>query len=107
VIDGDGTAQILRRELPGAGTVTLDAAESADPDGGPLSFRWWVYREPGSFPGEIVLDGADGPRVQVRTPSADAGQTVHLILDVTDAGDPPLTSYRRVVLQFTRPAAKR
>lgn len=48
---------------------------------------------------DLVLDGTDGPRLRVRVPAAATG-TVHLILEVTDAGDPSLTSYRRVLLRL-------
>ena len=107
VIDGDRSAQILRRELSAGGVVTLDAAASRDPDGGPLSFRWWVYREPGDYAGDLALEGADGQRLQVRVPSVGGPHTAHLILEVTDSGDPPLTSYRRVILQLAGPNSGR
>jgi hypothetical protein len=49
-------------------------------------------------PPRVTLDGTDGPRITavLRTPG-----TAHVILEVTDTGAPPLTSYRRIVLQST------
>lgn len=96
VIDGDETRNVLHRPIDG--TLTLDAGGSSDPDGDALSFRWWSYREPGSYQGEVTLTGADTPRVTVSLPAGATG-TVHLILELTDTGEPGLTAYRRVVLE--------
>jgi hypothetical protein len=39
--------------------------------------------------------------LQVPTDAA-AGQTIHLVLEATDKGTPPLTHYQRVVVSVTR-----
>jgi hypothetical protein len=94
----------LRREFTAGELVTLDAGESSDPDSCTLSFRWRIYRKPGDYAGDVALEETDGQRLQVRTPpSVDAPRTVHLILEVTDSGDPALTSYRRVIPQIIEP----
>jgi hypothetical protein len=36
------------------------------------------------------------PRLSI--PDDAAGRTVHVVLELTDAGTPPLTAYRRVAL---------
>ncbi|MHC4521582.1 MAG: hypothetical protein ACYTAS_23570 [Planctomycetota bacterium] len=37
----------------------------------------------------------------VHVPADAAGKTIHIILQVTDDGDPPLTRYRRAILTAT------
>lgn len=97
---GETSNGIVTRRVRGGDMVTLDASPSLDPDRDQLAFRWWVYREPSTYCGEISLHGADRPRVNFKTPADAAGESLHLILEVTDDGAPPLTSYRRVVLTF-------
>lgn len=109
-------------ERPGE-TVTLTARVS-DPDGDPVEIRWWQYREAGTSSALLDLT-PDGPSVTFRIPeratpdpakvgsyvaSTDtsappsavgggvAGETLHVICSVTDAGSPPLTRHARVVL---------
>ena len=87
---------------PGA-TVKLSAKGSKDPDGDKLSYKWWQYREPGSYPGVVEIRNADRQQASFKVPDdARKGHTVHIICDVTDNGDPPLTRYRRVIVTFRK-----
>ncbi|KAJ5874036.1 uncharacterized protein N7529_002466 [Penicillium soppii] len=101
-------------------TITFNAAATSDPDGDSLSFNWFQYREPGStnwnVAGQVpelnvtLTDG--GQKAQVQLPAASEscdGEALtysgcwllHLILEVTDDGYHPLTSYRRILIQTT------
>ena len=70
-----------------------------DPDGDKVRLAWYQYPEAGTYPGRIALQGSS-----TRTPSfvmpkgARPGQTVHVILAVTDEGATPITRYRRVIV---------
>jgi Protein of unknown function (DUF1593) len=69
-----------------------------DPDGDRLTYRWWQYREAGTYDGAVTISGADSRSAGFVVPSdAQRGDTIHLLLEVTDQGDPPLTRYQRVV----------
>jgi hypothetical protein len=88
-----------RRRAAAGERVELDAVGSTDPDGDGLRFEWQVYPEAGSY---------DGPPVELRdaatihasfiAPTVTREQTLHVVLIVTDDGQPPLTRYRRVVV---------
>ena len=60
------------------------------------------YPEPGAAgpgPGpQIALSGMDTAEAQFSAP--DASGTLHVILEVTDAGEPALTSYRRALVKI-------
>jgi hypothetical protein len=78
---------------------TLDAGGSSDPDGDSLSYRWYHYPEPGSWPQPIPLENADNLyRRAFVAPKVTKRETAQFILEVTDKGSPALTRYRRVVV---------
>jgi hypothetical protein len=80
--------------------VGLDGSESRDPDGGRLKFRWIFYPEAGSYRGDLPqLKGADEAAASFIAPNVEEPATLHLILIATDAGQPPLTRYQRVIVR--------
>jgi len=98
VCNKDGGINIIELDAEPGGEVKLGAAGSSDPDGGRLSFTWWVYPEAGSYWADAQIDAARTANATVHVPKEAAGQTIHVILKVTDSGEPPMTAYRRVIL---------
>jgi hypothetical protein len=82
---------------PGA-TVKL-SARGTDPDGNTLTYKWWQYKEAGTYDGELKPDKADRKSATLRVPAdAAKGSTIHIILEVTDSGEPSLKSFKRVII---------
>lgn len=81
------------------GKKVLLAATAKDPDGNALSYQWWQYEETGSYKGKINLENVNGARTSFILPAdAQKGNTIHVILSVTDNGSPKLTRYQRVIV---------
>jgi hypothetical protein len=73
-----------------------------DPDGDAVSVTFWQYREAGSCPSEASIERIGADAVTVTVPDgAVAGETIHVILEATDNGEPPLTAYARIILTVT------
>jgi len=79
----------------------LDASSSYDPDGDSLSFLWFQYPEAGTYPALYHWGGnaLNQKRILVIAPHVDKPATIHFIVKVTDKGTPPLTRYRRVIVE--------
>jgi Protein of unknown function (DUF1593) len=104
VVNGSAGLAALRVEAAAGSELKLDATGSSDPDGGELGFEWLIYAEAGTYRGRAALEGAQGPRAVLRVP-ADLGRgEIHVVLVVTDRGDPPLTRYRRLVVRGAAPS---
>lgn len=74
---------------------------ASDPDGDEVSVRWWQFHA-SSYPGEAVISNSDALATEVLIPEdAVGGQTIHIILEATDNGQPALTRYQRVILTVT------
>ncbi|MEX0703746.1 MAG: nucleoside hydrolase-like domain-containing protein [Planctomycetales bacterium] len=95
---GDAGRAILFRDAPAGKPFALDCSGTTDPDGDRMTYRWFVYREPGTFAGDVRIEDEERPRATLFVPADAAGKTIHIVLEVTDDGTPPLTRYRRVVL---------
>ena len=79
--------------------IRLSAKGSYDPDGDRLTYRWWHYKEAGTYDGNAGIAGGDSKTAKVLIPAdAKKGDTIHIILEVTDSGIPSLTRYARTVI---------
>jgi Cellulose-binding Sde182, nucleoside hydrolase-like domain/Cellulose-binding protein Sde0182, C-terminal domain len=97
-LNGDGSTNVLETMVASGQMVQLSANGSSDPDGDDLSYHWWQYQEAGSYEGTVSVSGSHSKNASFTAASVDSSRTVHIILEVTDNGNPNLTSYRRLVV---------
>jgi len=82
---------------PGA-TVKLDGAAN-DPDGNSVTYRWWQYFEVDTYPGKVVISDSNKATSTLEVPAdIKSGDTIHIVLEVSDSGHPTLTRYQRVII---------
>jgi len=78
-------------------TIKLNGNVS-DPDRDKVSIKWWQFQV-GTYPGKISISNANSGQSKILIPKdAVSGQTIHVILEVTDNGSPLLTAYQRVII---------
>lgn len=95
-----------RVEVTSGVDVTAQAGEAVtiewsvtDPDGDAVSVKAWQYREAGSYPHQVLIERTGEDKVTVTVPeNATSDETIHIILEATDDGEPPLTAYARIIL---------
>lgn len=95
---GDGSRKTLVADAAAGATVRLTADGTVDPDGDRLTYRWYIYKGAGTYRGDVTIRDATRPQVALDVPADARGKTIHVILEVTDSGTPPLTRYRRVIV---------
>lgn len=79
---------------------TLDGSGTTDPDGDALSYLWFQYPEAGSYAEPIGLYAENLYQLFIRAPEVNKPETTHFILAITDKGTPPLTRYKRVIVNI-------
>jgi hypothetical protein len=87
-----------RIQVPAGKTVKLSARKASDPDGDDLDFKWYFYPEEGSYSGDLPHLHIKGKNASFTAPDVSSKQTLHVILEVTDNGEPALTTYRRFII---------
>lgn len=98
-LQGDDSQMPLRLEAPVGSSVSLSATGTTDPDGDGLTYEWICYPEAGSYEGPVMLESAGESTCGMLVPADAVGKTIHVILQVTDDSDPPLTRYRRAIVK--------
>lgn len=86
----------LKRDVKPGETVKLQATAS-DPDGNKLTGKWWQYADADSAAATVAIANADSLDKASFVVPNEPGKQVHIILEVTDNGTPPLVGYRRVI----------
>ncbi|KAJ5746319.1 hypothetical protein N7520_011501 [Penicillium odoratum] len=119
-IEGSVSLAPLNVSVEFRSKISLNAGATEDPGGDSLAFRWFQYKEPGAdnwnVAGEVpelnITVLHEGRMVQVQildeklscdgmSLNPSGCWLLHLILEVTDNGYHPLTSYKRVLMQTT------
>ncbi|MBE0656080.1 MAG: DUF1593 domain-containing protein [Bryobacteraceae bacterium] len=96
VLNGDATRRVVPVRAAAGERVRLSARGSSDPDGDRLSYRWLHYPEPGGSMSAVAIEGAGNVDASLLVPPG--ARELHVILEVRDAGSPPLVACRRVVI---------
>ena len=86
----------LTRDVSPGETVKL-AATATDPDGNELMFQWWQYFEADSAGATVTVGGSDSENEARFIAPNEPGKQIHIILEVTDDGTPPLVGYQRII----------
>jgi len=97
-LNGDDATDVIKMTVNPGQRVTLSADGSTDPDGDDLRYHWWQYEEADSYEGAVKITGANSRNASFKVPSVNTPGTIHIILEVTDNGNPNLTNYRRLVV---------
>ncbi len=80
------------------GEKVLLHASASDPDGDKLAYKWYPYEEAGTYRSTVSVK-SNGAEASLLVPvNAVKGETIHVVLEVSDNGQPPITRYARVIL---------
>ncbi len=97
--------ELMRDVKPGE-TVKL-AATATDPDGDKLTVPVVAVFRSGFSHGDRHHRGSDSANEASFIVPREPGKQVHIVLEVTDDGTPPLKSYQRVICNIKRTEMKR
>jgi hypothetical protein len=87
------------REVGAGEEMILDATGSTDPDGDSLDFAWSIYPASPELLRAARIEGPGAAVARLTFAPALAGQTIPVLLAVTDRGRPGLTRYGRVLIR--------
>lgn len=97
LLNGDESRNILEQSVEAGAQISLSASGSRDPDGDAVTYYWSIYEEASSYAGPVQIVDQNGVDTFLYIPADATGQNLHIILEVTDAGSPALTTYRRAI----------
>jgi hypothetical protein len=97
-LQGDASKAVAQMRVNSGERVSLSAAGTRDPDGNKMACRWFIYNEAGTFKGSVEIEDSTSQKASFVAPQVDEPKSLHVILEVKDDGQPPLYSYRRVIV---------
>ena len=108
VLNGDRSKQIVELSAKSGETMKLTDEGTSDPDGDRFEVRWWIYPEASTlrdawgraFPADLKLSADKGSATTLVAPVVKKAETVHIICEVQDSGQPALWSYRRAIFRL-------
>src|SRR3989442_12586764 len=74
VLNGVRGIEVLRLRTKAGTKLKLDAGATSDPDGQRLRFEWFHYPEPGTYRGQVQIEGAGSAVATVHVPDDAARQ---------------------------------
>ncbi len=95
---GDRSKAVAKVRTTSGQRVNLSAAGTHDPDGNSISYRWFIYKEAGTFGGDVRIENATSIQTWFLAPQVTEPVSLHVILEVWDDGQPCLCSYRRIIV---------
>lgn len=101
IINGDSSGQIHSIQAQPRETVELDSTQTYDPDGDSFTRTWWHFHEASTYSDNVPLVTENGI-CQVDIPKDAAGTSIHVVLEVTDTGEPALSDYCRIVISVDK-----
>ena len=78
--------------------ISLNANGTTDPDGNTVTYKWWQYKEAGTYDGIITINHESESKTSLTIPTEKKQGTIHIILEVADNGTPSLVSYQRIII---------
>lgn len=98
VLNENEGIDIVHIEKKQGKSIMLDASKTFDPENDQLTFKWWIMPEAGTYKGNVTIQNVNTDKITINIPSDSTGKTIHIICEVTDSGEPTLTSYRRIII---------
>lgn len=102
-LNEDKSDMIVRLQARAGEAVALDASATSDPDGDEFEISWWIYKEAGTYTGDVEIEAPREAKTLIAIPPDAAGRQIHAILEVKDKNAiASLYDYRRVVIDVVK-----
>lgn len=102
ILNGDDSREVLKIPAQTNEIIKLSAAGSLDPDGDKLSFLWMIYPEASTDGTRARLEHETTPSAVLTVEDDSQEGDLHILLKVSDNGEPSLVSYRRIIVQISK-----
>ena len=97
---GDTSRGVVHLTARSGEAVQLDATGTTDPDGDQVSVDWFQYKEVGSLEIDLKIEVQSDLSASFVAPQVEQVESVHIILEAKDSGEPCLYNYRRIVVEI-------